>query len=90
MSYALITGIQKIKPSGAEKRAYARWSDLYAKQAAMQYAPPIFLRLNSVFSTAISLVGTLVMYAMALGSGISVADYPAERHRCTGEAQAWR
>ena len=77
MSYALITGIQKIKLSGAEKRAYARWSDLYAKQVAMQYNPPLFLRLNSVISTAISLTGTLVMYAMALRSGIGVADYYA-------------
>ena len=77
MSYALITGIQKIKLSGAEKRAYARWSDLYAKQVAMQYNPPLFLRLNSVINTAISLTGTLVMYFMALRSGIGVADYYA-------------
>ena len=77
MSYALITGIQKIKLSGAEKRAYARWSDLYAKQVAMQYNPLLFLRLNSVISTMISLTGTLVMYAMALQSGIGVADYYA-------------
>ena len=77
MSYALITGIQKIKLSGAEKRAYARWSDLYAKQVAMQYNPPLFLRLNGVISTAISLTGTLVMYYMALQSGVDVADYYA-------------
>ena len=77
MSYALITGIQKIKLSGAEKRAYARWSDLYAKQVSMQYNPPLFLRMNSVISTAISLTGTLVMYYMALRSGIGVADYYA-------------
>jgi len=77
MSYALITGIQKIKLSGAEKRAYARWSDLYAKQVAMQYNPPVFLRANSAISTAISLTGTLVMYYMALQSGIGVSDYYA-------------
>ena len=77
MSYALITGIQKIKLSGAEKRAYARWSDLYAKQVGLQYNPPIFLRLNSVISTAISLTGTLVMYYMALKSGVGVSDYYA-------------
>ncbi len=77
MSYALIIGIQKIKLSGAEKRAYARWSDLYAKQVAMNYNPPIFLRLNSVIATAISLTGTLVMYAMALQSGVGVAEYYA-------------
>ena len=77
MSYALITGIQKIKLSGAEKRAYARWSDLYAKQVAMQYNPPMFLRLNGVISTAITLTGTLVMYMMALKSGVGVSDYYA-------------
>ena len=77
MSYALITGIQKIKLSGAEKRAYARWSDLYAKQVTMTYNPPLFLRLNTVISTAISLTGTLVMYYMALRSNVSVPDYYA-------------
>ncbi len=77
MSYALITGIQKIKLSGAEKRAYARWSDLYARQVTMQYNPPLFLRLNSVISAAISLVGTLVMYMLALESGVGVAEYYA-------------
>ena len=77
MSYALITGIQKIKLSGAEKRAYARWSDLYSRQVSLQYNPPAFLKLNAVFSTAISLTGTLVMYYMALKSGVSIPDYYA-------------
>ena len=77
MSYALITGIQKIKLSGAEKRAFTRWSDLYAKQVALQYNPPLFLRLNTVIGTAISLAGTLLMYYMALKSNISVSDYYA-------------
>lgn len=77
MSYALITGIQKIKLSGAEKRAYARWSDLYAKQVSMMYNPPMFLRINGVIATAISLAGTLVMYFMALQSGVGVAEYYA-------------
>ena len=77
MTYALISGIQKIKLSGAEKRAYARWSDLYAKQVASVYNPPMFLRINSVISMAISLVGTLVMYMAALRSGVGVAEYYA-------------
>ena len=77
MSYALITGIQKIKLSGAEKRAYARWSDLYARQVSMTYNPPLFLRLNPVIGTAISLSATLAIYYMALQSGVSVSDYYA-------------
>ena len=77
MTYALISGIQKIKLSGAEKRAYARWSDLYAKQVASVYNPPMFLRINSVISMAISLAGALVMYMAALRSGVGVAEYYA-------------
>ena len=77
MSYALITGVQKIKLSGAEKRAYARWSNLYAKQVQVTYNPPMFLRANAAFSSIISLTGMLVMYFMAVQSGVSVADYYA-------------
>lgn len=82
VSYALITGIQKIKLSGAEKRAFARWSSLYAKEVQMSYNPPAFLRFNAAFSTAISLTGTIVMYYMSVKSGISVADYYAFNTAC--------
>lgn len=77
MSYALISGVQKIKLSGAEKRAFARWGNLYAKQARLVYDPPVFIKINSVISTAISLAGTLVMYYFAVVSNVSVADYYA-------------
>lgn len=77
MTYALISGIQKIKLAGAEKRAFARWAELYARGAKLRYDPPTFLKLNSVISLAISLMGTMVMYALAVKSGISVADYYA-------------
>ena len=77
MSYALISGIQKIKPAGAEKRAFARWGNLYAQNAKLTYNPPAFIKLNSVISLAISLIGNIVMYAAAVKSGVSVADYYA-------------
>lgn len=77
MSYALVSGVQKIKLSGAEKRAFARWGNLYAEQARLSYDPPAFIKLNGVISTAISLAGTLVMYYFAVSSGVSVADYYA-------------
>ena len=77
MTYALISGIQKIKLAGAEKRAFARWGDLYAESARLAYDPPVFLKLNSVISLAVSLTGTIVMYYMAVRSGVSVADYYA-------------
>lgn len=77
MSYALISGIQKIKLAGAEKRAFARWGNLYAQNAKLTYNPPAFIKLNSVISLAISLIGNIVMYTAAVKSGVSVADYYA-------------
>lgn len=77
MSYALISGVQKIKLSGAEMRAFARWGNLYAEEARLAYNPPMFLKINSVISSAISLAGTLMMYWIAVSSGVSVADYYA-------------
>ena len=77
MSYALITGIQKIKLSGAEKRAFARWAALFSRRLAMTANPPMFLRANAAISTAISLAGTIIMYYFSLKSGITVAEYYA-------------
>lgn len=77
LCYELISGVQKIKLSGAEKRAFAKWASLFAQSARYTYNPPLFLRLNSVFSLTISLTGSIIMYAMSVKSGVSVADYYA-------------
>ena len=75
MSYAAISGIQKIKLAGAEKRAFARWGELYARVARLQYNPPVFLKLNAVISSAISIIGTIVMYNQAILTHVSAAEY---------------
>ena len=73
MSYAMITGIQKIKLAGAEKRAFARWGNIYAKQAEYTYKP----RYITLVSSIISYIGTIVMYYIAVQTKVSVADYYA-------------
>ena len=77
MSYALISGIQKIKLSGAEKRAFARWGKAYSDSARLLYDPPTFLKVNSVLTLAITLVGTIAIYYAAAKSGVSVSEYYA-------------
>ncbi len=77
MSYALISGVQKLKLSGSEKRAFARWGSLYAESARLSYHPPAFIMYSGVISMIISLTGTIVMYYAAIQSGVSVADYYA-------------
>ena len=77
MSYAMISGVQKIKLSGAEKRFFARWMNLYSDSAELTYAPPTFLKLNSVITTGISLVSTILLYDLAVRNGVSQSDYYA-------------
>ena len=75
MSYAMVSGIQKIRLSGAEKRAFARWARLFSRNAELQYNPPAFLKLNSLLTTGISLVGTIVLYYLAVRSGVAANEY---------------
>ena len=77
MTYQIITGVQKIKLSGSEKRIFARWMNEYAEEAKYTYGTPPFIMFNGVISTAISLASTIVMYFFAVQSGVSVADYTA-------------
>ena len=73
--FSLITGIQKIRLSGAENRAFSKWTSLYTKSAELTYNPPAIIRLSAVITTAITMTGTAVMYFVAVSSKVSVADY---------------
>lgn len=77
LSLSLIEGIQKIRLSGAENRVFAKWADLYAEETSLIYNKPAFIKLNMVITTAISLIGTIIMYYIAVRNKISVADYYA-------------
>ena len=77
LEYSLLTGVQKIRLSGAEKRAFAKWADSYTKSAKLTYNPPLFLKLNGVFSSCISLIGTIVIYFFTIKTGVTLADYYA-------------
>lgn len=77
LSFALISGIQKIKLAGAEKRAFAKWGNEYAKQADITYNYPVIIKLIPVIASAITLIGTYVIYLSAANSGVSVSEYYA-------------
>ncbi|MBQ3268329.1 MAG: NHLP bacteriocin export ABC transporter permease/ATPase subunit [Clostridia bacterium] len=77
VTYAMISGIQKIRLCGAERRAFARWGKTYAEAAELQYNPPLLLRVSSVITLGVSLLGTMWMYFAAVQSGVPIADYYA-------------
>lgn len=77
LSYALISGVQKLKLAGAEKRAFSKWAHIYSKEAALTYNPPAFIKINSAISTAITAVGTIIMYYVAIKTNVTVSEYYA-------------
>lgn len=74
---SLISGVQKIRLSGAEKNVFAKWAACYAEESELQYDPPTLIKLNKVITTSISLIGTAIIYYIAVKTQVSVADYYA-------------
>ncbi len=77
VSFALFSGIQKIRLAGAEKRAFARWADIYAKEASAAYDPPLFLKIGQAVITGVSLLGTILIFGLAIRARISPSEYMA-------------
>jgi len=77
LTYAMLTGIRKIRLAGAEKRIFGKWGNLYSKNVSLTYNPPFFIAYNGIFSSAISLIGTLVMFYFAIKTGVNLAEYSA-------------
>ncbi|MCQ2795529.1 MAG: ATP-binding cassette domain-containing protein [Bacilli bacterium] len=77
MSYAMISGIEKIKIAGAEKRMYNRWANLYKKCVNLTYNPPFIIKIRGFINSLISLSGTAIVYVVAIYLHINVADFYA-------------
>ena len=77
LTYSLISGIQKIKLAGAEKRAFSKWSTLYTRQVYNKYNLSAFIRFNKAIILAISLAGTIALYSIAVAAGVSPSEYIA-------------
>lgn len=77
MTYSLITGVQKIKLAGAEKRIFSKWMNSYSDSAELLYNPPMFIKVNTVLNLAVTLVSTIILYVIAADSGIDQSSYLA-------------
>ena len=77
LSFALISGVQKIRLAGAEKRAFARWARAYSAAVEPTYDPPLLIKVNSAINAAISLVGTIVIFSLAAKTDVSPSEYIA-------------
>ncbi len=77
LSFALITGVQKIKLAGAEKRAFAKWGRAFSEVSALTYNSPVLIRGSTAINRALSLVGTIVLYYLAVKTRVTPSEYIA-------------
>lgn len=76
-AFPILSGIQKIRLIGAEKRMFALWAKSFARRAAVTYNPPLILRTGAALSTAAGAFGTIFFYGAAIESGVTTAGYYA-------------
>jgi len=77
LSFALISGVQKIKLAGAEKRAFSKWARAYADAVEPSYNPPFLIKANTAITSAVTLIGTIVLYFLAVQTRVSPSEYIA-------------
>lgn len=77
LTYSMLTGIQKIKLTGSEKRVFARWASKYRTAANFTYNPPFVLKYSGVISTVISTAGLAAVYFISIMSKVDVGGYMA-------------
>lgn len=75
--FSLLSGIQKIKVSGSENRAFVQWAKKYREEADASYNPPLFLKIQNVVAPSITIFGNLLVYAVCLANSVQVARYVA-------------
>ncbi len=77
LSYALLTGIEKIKLSGAEKRAFTKWGKSYSEQAKYLYNPSFLVKAAPALTMGLPLIASVIIYYNALLSNVSLSQYYA-------------
>ena len=77
VTYGMINGIQKIRLSGSEKRAFAKWANAYSKTIKARYNPPLMLKLSTAISLLITLLGNVVIYYVAAKNNVDAGSYMA-------------
>ena len=75
--YALITGIQRVRLSGSEKRVFAKWAQRYKLKAGAKFRLPFPAIAQNELVAAIALMGTWWVYAAGVNSGIEVSAFAA-------------
>ena len=77
LEYNMISGIQKIKLTGSENRAFTRWLERYTQQAKIIYNPKLMERLLPAILSILSIGGTAVLFWFTMKNSIEPSNFIA-------------
>ncbi|MBR2520899.1 MAG: NHLP family bacteriocin export ABC transporter peptidase/permease/ATPase subunit [Oscillospiraceae bacterium] len=77
LTYDLISGVQKIRLAGAEKRAFSLWGNSYSVKLNSKYNIPSYLKVHKALEAAVTLAGTVAFYCIAVKQCVSPSAYMA-------------
>ena len=77
LEFNLFAGIQKLKLTGSENRAFVRWLDHYSDCARFLYNPTFKARLFAALTAIMGLGGTMFIFWSALSNGVATSDFIA-------------
>ena len=77
LEYNLFAGIQKLKLTGSEDRAFVRWLDNYSQTVGFIYNPRFRNCLGAALTAIVGLAGTMLIFWSTLSNGVSTSDYIA-------------
>lgn len=71
----LLTGIEQIKVSGAQKRSLARYAETFKRQSDAEYRPPFTVKLQNALLPAINILGMGILFYQAELAGLSGSQF---------------
>jgi NHLM bacteriocin system ABC transporter ATP-binding protein len=77
LEYNMLAGIQKLKLTGSERRAFTRWMDQYTHTSQLIYNPGAPSHLYPALLQLLSIGGTAAIFYFTLHSDVSTSDYIA-------------
>ena len=75
--FDLMNGVQKIKLTGSEKRAFTRWLQVYRENAQLEFNPPFILKISGALMVLLNLGGMAYIYLTAAKNEVTPSDFIA-------------
>ena len=77
LEYNMVSGVQKLKLTGSENRAFTRWLEQYTDQARLIYNPDFGDMIFPALTALLSIGGSALIFWYTWKNGISPSDYIA-------------